>query len=128
MGVLLPSPRPRGPGRGFRSAGEPTSQASTLTALGLVTMASDSSVPDRWEAMSTNAKAIQWNTVQGSTRLTYETGWRCWQEWAELFGTDPLLRGRPRGWLQADLDIPFEVASLLVFSHVLGTHRQVAES
>ena len=109
----------------MRQLPDSSPRAPTAAALGIVSIAHCRSVEERWAASTANAITIQWNTVQASSRETYETGWRCWKQWCEEFGTDPLLRRQPHGWRQADFDVPFPVAALLVFMSWLLTERSL---
>jgi hypothetical protein len=79
-----------------------------------------------WKENLGFAQNLAWNSVQASSRITYQTGWRLWCSWAKEFGTTPDMRQKPRcQWQQADFPLSFEEACILAFMSMASVRMEL---
>ena len=84
---------------------------------------------EMWKASLLNAQHFAWNSVQESSRLTYQTGWRLWCEWAAQLGTDATMQKQPPcQWQQEDFPLSFQEACVLSFMSMASASKNLKPS
>jgi len=86
-----------------------------------------SCVADRWAHANANVQQYIWQKVAASSRLTYQTGWRLWQAWAEDFGTSADMTRQPPGdvWKTPGSHISFREACVMAFLATLANDHNL---
>ena len=113
--------------RGRRTKREASHPLGIVTAL--VVTAGVLSLGDMWKSTLQSAQHYAWNSVQASSQLTYQTGWRLWCEWAHEFGTDAKMEKQPPcQWQQGDFPLSFEEACVLSFMSMASAGKNLKPS
>jgi len=110
-----------------RSAPVASHPLGIVTAL--IVTAGVISMDEMWKASLLNAQHFAWNSVQESSRLTYQTGWRLWCEWAAQLGTDATMQKQPPcQWQQEDFPLSFQEACVLSFMSMASASKNLKPS
>ena len=110
-----------------RSAPVASHPLDIVTAL--IVTAGVISMDEMWKASLLNAQHFAWNSVQESSRLTYQTGWRLWCEWAAQLGTDATMQKQPPcQWQQEDFPLSFQEACVLSFMSMASASKNLKPS